>query len=359
MSSAILVIDDEAERLAQLTAALRRVTGAEVLEWLPERDEDPVSAFAERAVGGVGLVATDQDLTKDGPRGLVGSSIAAWCLERYLPVVNFSRRPDLRLPRERSFFELSIARELTETQRASEIHRLADGFDQVRASLGPDGSGLTLPGQMADAVGAPELANDFAPYFSGMSLANGQFLQDLHDDSGDRAFDQARRGHVRAFLLGHVLANAVLEFPGPILGVDHLAAYCATSSDEAARLEGFFAPARYDGPFSASRSYFLRHRVDEMLQDLADGLPETPDDLDDGDFNRLVLESALGPLAAHGCLRHDCDGVRGGLWCPFVRRAVCTRDDCSTLTSSWIPRGATLCRVEKEFFDENASLLGI
>jgi hypothetical protein len=43
------------------------------------------------------LVATDQG-PHQGGSGLLGSSIASWAQDRYLPVCNFSRQQQRRLP---------------------------------------------------------------------------------------------------------------------------------------------------------------------------------------------------------------------------------------------------------------------
>jgi hypothetical protein len=156
------------------------------------------------------------------------------------------------------------------------------------------------------------------------------------------------------FILGHVLVNAVLEFPGPILSRATLAAYCAVSENMSVSLAQLFDEAAYNGPFSVPGGHFQRRLVDWKIDSLAgefDGEAVEPDQ-----YTRAVVERALGSVEPHGCSR--CGGTRGGYWCPFTRRAVCNRSDCSVANNTWIPRGATLCRVEHDYFEELAPLLG-
>jgi hypothetical protein len=115
-----------------------------------------------------------------------------------------------------------------------------------------------------------------------------------------------------------------------------------------------FGEAAYDGPFSDPGAYFQRRLVDRQIDSLAGDFGDEPDEPDQ--YTRLVVERALGSVQPHGCSR--CGGTRGGYWCPFTRRAVCNRSDCSVASNAWIPHGATLCRVEHDYFEELAPLLG-
>ena len=158
-----------------------------------------------------------------------------------------------------------------------------------------------------------------------------------------------------SFILGHVLLNAVLEFPGPLLSQATLAAYCAVSDQMANALSELFAGAAYSGPFAAPGMYFQRRLIDAKVDQLAAGLVEEPSEPDE--YTRAVVARAVGGhVIAHGCPR--CSGTRGGYWCPFTSRAVCNRSDCSVASTTWIPRGAALCRVEHDYFEEMAPLLG-
>jgi len=177
-------------------------------------------------------------------------------------------------------------------------------------------------------------------------------MQSLHAIEGPPT-GRARIDFI-AFLLGHTLLNAVLEFPGPILSRTALAAYCATAREDSASLASLFIDAEYTGPFCQSGTYFIRRAVDARIDELAAGVTDDAPEFDQ--YNRAAIGSALAELHPHTCRR--CSGTRGGYWCPFTDRAVCNRDDCSVLATTWIPKGASLCRVDKDYYDEWSPLLG-
>ena len=347
----VLVIDDEQPRLEQLVAAIQaELQGIRVKAWQPEKVENSLERFNSE-VPSVGLIVTDQDLTKAGS-GLLGSTITTWAQDTFLPVCNFSRQPQRKLPRESNFFELRVPREEDEQERARYIARIYHGFDQLRTYIEEADEAQPTAKLLADSMGTPELQDDLAPYLTSVGYASSSFMQTvLAAGTPPTGRD---RDNFLAFILGHILVNAVLEFPGPIISQTTLAAYCAMSDRISEQLATLFADAAYIGPFSAPNMYFQRRLVDAHIDELAVDLDDQPDEPDQ--YNRKVVQRALKLAAPHGCQR--CNGTRGGLWCPFTKRAVCNRADCSVASNTWIPRGATLCRVEREYFDEWAPLLG-
>ena len=115
----------------------------------------------------------------------------------------------------------------------------------------------------------------------------------------------------------------------------------------------------YSGPFAGIRPLVWRDDVDRIL---ADSVNEESVELvgEKENYNRFAVSRILDRTpATHGCKRDGCDGQRGGYWCPFTKRVVCLREDCSTAARAWIPDGADLCRVEAEFFEEFEPLLGL
>jgi hypothetical protein len=349
---AVLVIDDEPERLRPLVAALTQTLGAsvEVRDWQPSNDEDPLERFNSEVERGLGLVATDDDLTKS-QLGLLGSAVTNWAQNRFIPVCNFSRKPQRRLPRERNFFELRLPHERDEAALAAHIARIYHGFHQVREHVDGAEPRRPIPQLLAQAMGIPQIEDDVAPFLASAASASSSLVQGVtRDDGGPDGIDRA---NFLTFILGHILFNAVLEFPGPILSRTTLTAYCAASPDMADALASLFADASYDGPFAAPGMYFQRRLVDRRIDELGADI-DTADEPDE--YNREAIERALGEVQPHDCIR--CAGTRGGYWCPFTHRAVCNRVDCSVTSETWIPRGATLCRVERDYFEELAPLLG-
>lgn len=354
----VLVIDDEHDRLEQLVALLRaELPKVRITPWQPLGDERAYPRFRELVEVPTGLIVTDHDLTKSST-GLLGSTITGWSQELFIPVCNFSRQPPHSLPRESNFFELKIPRAPDDAVRAQYIARVFEGFESlgayVRLHSRDQGSPAAL---LAGAMGYPDLQDELAPYIASVSSASSALLKDFRE-AGEVPQEDAQL-KLQTFILGHVLVNAVLEFPGPVMSRSTLAGYCALGAEAEDRLAELFAGAVYDGPFGAPGAYFLRVLVDQRIDELAAAAMEATDlgtaaEVDE--YNRAVVALALGDAPPHGCER--CAGTRGGYWCPFKLRPVCNRDDCSVSSTNWIPRGATLCRVERDYYDELAPLLG-
>ena len=231
------------------------------------------------------------------------------------------------------------------------------GFRQLRDTLAGgavDLASVRSPAEVLAAVlGRPQLENQFTLYMSSLGAGNASLLQSLPRAlAPDEVVE--KKGRLLAYVLGHVLANAVLRYPGPILSDKALCAYVGTTDVEAAALAGVFSEARYDGPFSIDVDFYWRADVDRVI-DRRSTAVETETS---AEFNRAVVEKILGRgLALHECRR--CGGRNGGYLCPFTRRTVCERGDCSVAANSWIPGGADLSRIERDFYEEWAPLIGL
>lgn len=358
----LLLIDDSPdnlESLRQRLAAQMPEEEVEIRAWVPtENDGPPAEAFDARVDGNTALVITDYDLTTS-VKGLFGLSIVGWCQKKSIPVGDFSRGNVAALPKEPNLFELRVPTD--DEHGAAFVATTFRGFRGLRAGIEATPGLLkdrrSLAAVLASLLGRPRLESQLAAYMSRLGAANSALLQQLRNFAGEEQPDDADKIRLLTYVLGHVLCNAILKYPGPILSRHGLCAYMATTADEAEAVEPLFADARYTGPFSEGHSYFWREDVDRILDGLGGDLNDA--DVESfADLNRRLIEAALRrALAAHSCDR--CGGVKGGFWCPFTARPVCERADCSVPSSSWIPSGAQLCRVERDFYDEWAPLLGL
>ena len=361
-SHAILLIDDELEKLQSLAALVRdRVDTAEVREWYPCENEDPSVAF-ERAVGeDTMLVVTDYDLTT-AVKGLFGHSVVAWCRNQFIPVGDFSRGHREALSTEPDLFDLRVPRH--EADAVVYIVRIFDGFRRIREGIEAHAELLSAGRSPAQVLAAlldrEDLESQLSPYLSRPGLFNSFLLDTLtggKQGNGDATAEEKAR--LLTYILGHVLVNAVLKYPGPILAGGPLCAYLAASPKDFEEIAGLFKRARYTGPFDGGEMLYWRDEVDAVIEEMASKFEVDDEDYKSfGDYRRAVIDKALGgALAKHDCDR--CNGENGGFWCPFTKRAVCERGDCSSTASSWVPSGAYACRVERVFFDEWSPILGL
>ena len=128
--------------------------------------------------------------------------------------------------------------------------------------------------------------------------------------------------------------------------------------DESKYLEAFDSAA-YEGPFAELDRYYWTTQIEEVLSAHDDKVPQDEEFSSTGAYNRARIEAALGVKLAQCEKCKRCNGTEGGFLCPFTRRSVCERADCSVVSNVWIPAGARLSRFERDFYDEWAPILGM
>ena len=356
----VLLVDDDEEGLASFANALdRRLDGqATVRCWRPTPEDIPLEdAFAKLADPSTALVVTDYDLTTS-IGGFFGPSIIGWCQSRAIPVADFSRAHADARPKAPNLFELRVPAD--DANGSALAASLLRGFETIRSRVTEarlyTSSDRPLSATLAEVLHQPDIEIELAPYFRDLGAANSALFETIAQRPNPNASLTELKTQLLTYILGHVLWNAILRYPGVLLSADALCAYFATSSDDESELSGLFLDARYSGPFGDSGPWFWRHAVDSTIQAFSDSASNDVASFDE--HNRTAAESALGrPLSGHPCER--CSGTRGGFWCPFTSRPVCERPDCSTPESSWIPAGAYLARVERDYHDEWTPFLGL
>jgi hypothetical protein len=359
----LVLIDDDPELLKKLAEQIAGELAGESFEiksWSPQDGDNPSERFSELVDDHTVAVITDSDLTQHGLNGLFGATIVSWCQARPLPVADFSRGNVADLPNEPNLFELRLPSGTEEAARyAAAVFR---GFKQIYEFLASNEERLKAMRSPAQALAVvleqPHFEGQFALYMSRLGASNSTLLEKLRAELTDNGSpDTEEKARLLTYVVGHVLVNAVLRYPGPILSMQALCAYVSTAADETEALSALFGDATYEGPFaSVGPALFWRKEVDGILSAGASDLEASFETF--GEFNRAVVEKLVGRgIATHGCLR--CGGTNGGYLCPFTNRPVCERADCSVAANSWIPAGADICRIERDFYDEWAPLIGL
>lgn len=356
----ILLIDDRQDTVDELAVSLNEVLASESVEirkWVPTReDRDAHAVFESKIDKETTLVVTDSDLTSQGQTGLFGASIVAWCQQLAIPVGDYSRKLTL-LPRASELFELRVPSNPAEA--TTFIAAIFKGFREISEALSASAELLekrSPAAVLASLLDQPEIESQLALYAVRMGSASGA-LMDLVVEHSDPPLPERKR-EVLAYIAGHLLLN-VLRFPGPIVSLRALKAYVASDEADAADIIALFNLARYKGPFADLEQYFWLSGIDAVLDELTKALPANYEAETSGELYRYALEKTLSrQLARHACPKR-CLGKHGGFFCPFTERTVCRRPDCSVGSNSWIPQGAKVCRIERDFFDEWAPILGL
>ena len=276
---AVLVVDDIEANLKGLAERLsERLPDHEIGTWQPREEEGSPAEVFDRVVGETTeLVVTDYDLTRT-VKGLFGLSIVGWCQTRGIPVGEYSRANVAALPQEPNLFELRVP---TEEGAAVEfVASVFKGFQRLRTHIGDNpelvSSGGSLARVLSQLLGRPSLEGQFAAYMSRLNSANAALVETLRSAvEGGRKPDGEFKARLLTYVLGHVLVNSVLKYPGPILGKEVFCAYLTTTPASFDDVSGLFTNARYDGPFGEGRDYYWQDDVDKVLDDLAgDGASE-------------------------------------------------------------------------------------
>ena len=356
---AILFVDDKAEQLQELTDSVRaeiQDQNVDIRIWIPTAGDDPRRVFEEKLADDTTLVVTDQDLTGEGQTGLFGSTIVEWCQQRAVPVADYSRGNVGDLKKEPDLFEIRVPRAKNAAKFVTGVFR---GFAAINASVAADEdlwNERSPAAVLARVVEAPDAESDFALYAVRLASASGALTSRVIDAAGpaDEPSQKTKRA-LLAYIVGHLLLNSVLRYPGPILSLRALKAYLATDDAGSSQVLKLFEAARYHGPFAELDTFHWLSRVDEILEAI---IPPDVSTETNGELHRKAVEGSLHvTLAQHACPR--CNGQNGGFLCPFTNRTVCLLPACSVGSNSWIPQGARLCRIERDFFDEWSPILGL
>lgn len=360
MISRILLIDDDQELLTNLKGGVEAALNGENVEvvvWRPAENDDAKAVFFDLTPANTRLVVTDYNLTGNGKTGLFGSSIVDWSQLKLIPVGDFSRGNAAELPSAPNTFEIRVP---TTDQAANFVASVYRGFSEIRTKLTQDQTLLDLgsPSAILSAIiGAEEDESQIALYGLRLSSISGALTARLVANNENAIGSVEEKVSLVTYIAGHLLLNAVLRFPGPLISSKALCAYCGVSFGESEGLMELFADARYLGPFHEIGPYFWTRKVDLILDPIIGQLEKDVEFETNGELNRAAIEHKVGrAFGKHDCPR--CNGKNGGFICPFTSKIDCARDDCSVGSNSWIPQGANICRIERTFYDEWSPILG-
>lgn len=364
MTATILLIDDQRSYVEPLAQGLRERLGIEahIEAWVPSKADKPIEKFDELlSLHDIRLVVTDYDLT-EGQLGFFGSSVVDWCQNKAIPVGDFSRGHASSLAQEPNMFELRVPIGSNDAA-ADYVSTVFQGFVAIRSAIDntPELMQQRSPAAvLATMLGQKRMESQFAQYGIRYGGANSSLVDRFVATASPLIKPPPDRvASLLTYITGHLLVNAILRFPGPILDEDALAAYLAVNINEAPKYRALFASATYDGPFSDLKNFRWTHLVNEVLGRYDDRIGDEESFKTTGSLNRRRLEIALNTTLARPTECERCKGEEGGFYCPFTKRPVCQRSDCSVVSNVWIPAGARLARFERDFYDEWSPILGM
>ena len=266
----LLLIDDDAGQLGELRKEIEKLlAGGRTVDidvWQPAKGEVIRDKLVEKLNVRPTLVVTDHDLTEGGPAGMMGGSVISWCRAHAIPVGDYSRKLQDELE-EPELFDFRFPSE--PDAAAVFIVDILNGFDDLAHALATrdpatdaDSWSLTL----ATLLGREGAASSFSLYSVRTGASHAGIIERLTNQLEEA---EARR-LLATYVLGHLLYNGILRYPGPILSDLALCSYLAVADERVNTVAGLFEVARYQGPFGSGLRFFWQEDVDDALLSMAE-----------------------------------------------------------------------------------------
>ncbi len=289
------------------------------------------------------LVLLDTDLS-GLKNGLSQSSIRSACAKIGIPVLRYSKKPEDSAAQKLKYLA-TIAREgsqsilvpnhlLKSEDLSSWLVNIAKSFGKIKSAINE--KSILSPGSLLSKL---IKSNSIESELLGYSGANFFFFGDLIEEVGKDNFSP--RNYSTQF--GYWLANYVLLFPGPILNTNATAAYLEIHKDDVVKesVAKLIEKAKYNGPFSHIKTYYLRSGLDHILS--KKNVIEFQEIMTDKNIIPKKLDYNRQGKPSYYCLVNDCP--------VSMENSVGPLD--------WIPRGAQICRIRKDTYNKFGPWLNV
>ncbi len=351
LNNHIYIIDDEEEILNQLKDGVESNLQSKEIKvecWQPSSASvNPLTKISEILADNPLLIVTDFDLTKNGIKGLIGPSIVEFCQNSLIPVCEYSRQSIIKFPETPNLYKIYLSRNIA---RAShEIASICLGFKQVRDYFNEDHNikELSYATALANLLERDKLYYEFSKYIESYNKVNQFIVEEVKKNDENGNVDKMKK--IFVYMVGHVLLNTILRYPGPIISENVLCAYMGVSTEDSEKLGKKFTKAIYSGPFDKIDKFYWLEDVDRILEKVYQEMNETLEIDQIGEFNHALALQIEPSLRSHNCVQ--CKGKFGGYYCPFTKKTVCDKEECSIVSDRWLPNGANMCRIHRSYYD--------
>ena len=355
-TESILLIDDNSKKLGHINLVLDEILkphGVRVNAWNPVQcDKNPAQIIKNYLKFNPVMVVTNYDLSSDGLNGFYGPTIVQWCKSQLVPVGEYSQTKKFGYLEQPNLFDISVPSD--QNIAPTHIASIVDGFLSIRnfieSNQGMFENKLSLSKIISQMLGREHLHLQFNQYIESIDKVNNNIILYMN---GTKKVAAKKLQTISSYIIGHLLLNSILKYPGPIISEQALCSYLSIANDNYDNLKRIFKTAVYQGPFSSIGRYYWCEDIDQII--LESGKTFLEEFEGNGDFNRAVLKKLGGEFKPFQC--NQCNGKYGGYFCPFTKKTVCELESCSSFSAGWIPRGADICRIERDFFDSWSTLL--
>lgn len=293
----------------------------------------------------VALVVVDRDLHKQA-NGLSERTVSEAASRLGIPMARYARIKRKgteeklnRLGAPSAWTEIELDFDRSPEEFGRDVIGVANGVIAIARALDalPEEKLKSGPASLlAQLLGAPEIESRLVLYATSDMSALERVGQQM-DPKDQRRY--------LATFLSYWLRNVILRFPGAL--VSEVAAGSYLNIDPAGLLEqdvlALFQAARYEGPFSETRPFWWRHRLDQLLED-------------EGVTSGLELVERRG-ITAKPALCAETQTPSPRYTCVVTDEPISAEASIGNLR--WLPRGADLSRVRQSVYEMYAPWLNL
>lgn len=349
----ILVFEDDDKQFETINKELRKhLTEKEVLiEQFKLTNEEKKAEkvlstkIVEKRIsknknGSVELVVIDTDLTKYPDVDLNEPTIANECKRHNVPYCVYNVDTTQKIEKLKSWQDeginlISRDPELIARQCVGVYH----GFDHIKN---------TVKGIVSKTfLGPTEIVSNVmgAPKESKSQIA--LYLESYYKMVPSEQSKETEFKNYITPLLGYIVYNSILRFPGVVLNETAAASYLdiKVSQFSNPKTQKYFKDALYTGPFNELGPYWWKEGLDKLLAEVKTNSEKNQTGRD------FIRKKGLTKIERCRCEDKSSRGHLGaGYVCVITNTPVCAKHSKGSI--SWLPRGATLARISNSEWDE-------
>lgn len=366
----ILLIDDREDKRQEVYAAIKSLDPNITIEYMDimniqnyipnnsvssKNTRAPEDLLAEKLEQeNIDLIVVDHDLTMfesqiSEPVVSIASHAASIPLCRYARVNRTSNMSKLSDAVEAGT-TFSIKLDIENLNVAAEnILEIIDGFYKLKTMINSlDSRELEKGPAHVLAVLFDDLAQE--DYISQYSISANTLadILELYEAENNKDFDVSKIDKIKrnrlAYIIGYWLYNSILRFPGVILNKNATCSFLNIDVNSFNNYKKYFEKAKYNSFFSKNSEYWWKNKLNFILDE---------EDV----WNGKELVEKKEQIKIEPCKCSYNTKLDAGFYCVIKKAPVSL--EMSLGQVSWLPKGASLCRVGKEPYEQLSPLLGL
>ena len=185
------------------------------------------------------MVVTNYDLSSDGLNGFYGPTIVQWCKSQLVPVGEYSQTKKFGYLEQPNLFDISVPSD--QNIAPTHIASIVDGFLSIRnfieSNQGMFENKLSLSKIISLMLGREHLHLQFNQYIESIDKVSNNIILYMN---GTKKVAAKKLQTISSYIIGHLLLNSILKYPGPIISEQALCSYLSIANDNYDNLKRIF-----------------------------------------------------------------------------------------------------------------------